>query len=503
MERVLQIPELVDAICSHISQYRGNDLTALARTSKIFCHPALNALWHEQTTFANILRCMPDDLWDQPIDSVLVYHLGVTRPILPSDWERPLFYMDRVRTFEAIANSDDMPSKKLFGTLGLSLPADHFFPNLRKLLWLHMDDHLFPFLPLVLAPRISNLQMDVPDNIEHLSLIPNIPRRCPLLKRASLEFHRVPPESHVQTRTVVSTFVRGLIHLENLTVEDLDKTAFEHLAALPNFKILKLQHIMQFPSFPTSNLPFLALCELHLWAGIESATAFIKAASARHLRNIDIIIRTTASVKAVSNLSTALTTHLARDAVRRISVAVHNVSALYGLPNGAIRQLFCFRNLTTLAFNFAGGFDLDDALLADLAQAWPNLKELRLLPSAPPDIPRRATLASLSVFAQHCPRLEELGMEFTAQVIPALESRAVIGKRFRRLNVGYAPILDVDAVASFILGVFPEVSVFPLTELDGVEAAQACSRQWWRVCLRIEELKKERKRIAGMESAEP
>lgn len=81
-QRALQIPELVELICSQIvpklsparqslswsTGKTGNrDLAALARTSRIFQEPALNALWRSQSTFANVLRCMPGDLWATPI----------------------------------------------------------------------------------------------------------------------------------------------------------------------------------------------------------------------------------------------------------------------------------------------------------------------------------------------------------------------------------------------------------------------------------------------------
>lgn len=73
MHRALGIPELVDLICAQLGTegpggLLGNDvahaLSAFSRTSKMFCNPALNVLWRRQDTILNLLRCMPDDLWD-------------------------------------------------------------------------------------------------------------------------------------------------------------------------------------------------------------------------------------------------------------------------------------------------------------------------------------------------------------------------------------------------------------------------------------------------------
>ncbi|KAJ7697239.1 hypothetical protein B0H17DRAFT_1052430 [Mycena rosella] len=112
-------------VCSHIlpdepqSDSGARDLAALARTSRALQEPALNALWRSQETFAHILRCMPSDLWNIPVVSGAVYHLEVVRPLALSDWERPLFYMNRVRIL----------------TLSLCLPKEHFFPHINSLVW--------------------------------------------------------------------------------------------------------------------------------------------------------------------------------------------------------------------------------------------------------------------------------------------------------------------------------------------------------------------------------
>ncbi|KAJ7495280.1 hypothetical protein FB451DRAFT_959524, partial [Mycena latifolia] len=58
------IPELVDIICYLMYPEDRRGLAVLARTSKAFQDVALHVqLWRSQSTFANILRCMPDDLW--------------------------------------------------------------------------------------------------------------------------------------------------------------------------------------------------------------------------------------------------------------------------------------------------------------------------------------------------------------------------------------------------------------------------------------------------------
>lgn len=105
-----------------------------------------------------------------------------------------------------------------------------------------------------------------------------------------------------------------------------------------------------------------------------------------------------------------------------------------------------------------GGFDLDDGIVSQIAQAMPNLRSLiiestwhRL------DVPR-VTLAGLRDLAHHCPRLAVLGLSLNALVVPPPD---VAFARLRRLflMIGHAPISDPSAVADFLLGIFREVTV--------------------------------------------
>lgn len=76
MHRGLEIPEIAEMIAEQVGTHchqsalgeekasQRRDLSALARTSKTFLHPALNILWRAQDTIVPLLKCMPVDLWD-------------------------------------------------------------------------------------------------------------------------------------------------------------------------------------------------------------------------------------------------------------------------------------------------------------------------------------------------------------------------------------------------------------------------------------------------------
>jgi hypothetical protein len=64
MHPSLQIPEIVGLVVSGLDPSDRADLAALARTSTIFHEPCLDALWRDQDTLMNLIRCTPDNLWE-------------------------------------------------------------------------------------------------------------------------------------------------------------------------------------------------------------------------------------------------------------------------------------------------------------------------------------------------------------------------------------------------------------------------------------------------------
>ncbi|KAJ7843482.1 hypothetical protein B0H13DRAFT_1648388, partial [Mycena leptocephala] len=136
-----------------------------------------------------------------------------------------------------------------------------------------------------------------------------------------------------------------------------------------------------------------------------------------------------------------------------------------------IRELFQFRNLTSLSLGSRDGFDLDDSTLLDMALSWPHIEtlELTVVSDELADYIRTpsATLQCLRSFAEHCPRLTDLGIEFDASVIPSSNNsdssaHLIPQTTLRRIHLGQTAIsAPVSDVASFLEGIFPN-----LQELD-------------------------------------
>ncbi|KAJ7674028.1 hypothetical protein DFH06DRAFT_1467382 [Mycena polygramma] len=382
---VAPILDILELICEQIAQEdvfygRNPELASLARTSKIFLDPALNALWREQETICNLLKCMPDDVWRISARGGGVYsqHLEISqvRTITAADWQRPLFYLRRVRYFSMRA------------------------------------------------------VIETPDFLDALI---------------------VEPPSPWDTATpIISSFVRGLMHLESLDVPSLDNLALAHLAELPSLTILAIKSDAprSVSLQPHSEYkPFPALTRLTL-PSILSAAALLTTFPGCSLVSLSIFSGQSHSTKDhARQFYSALVNHCSYFSLRRIAVwrgevtPIPNEQYIYAVGGDIIEPLFSFANLTSVSLLHPAGLDFDDTTILRLARA--------------------VTLEGLYNFAKHCRRLCELEMSFDATVVPKIRHN---GKKRKSqesltyLNVSLSPLREPRALAKFLLAIFPCLS---------------------------------------------
>ncbi|KAJ6487161.1 hypothetical protein C8R47DRAFT_1277476 [Mycena vitilis] len=199
MHRALQIFELIHMLCGHLRGYE-HALCCLARVCHLLSGPALDILWVEQDTLINILRCMPDDLWEYTVTarpgwpSRTCTYVGARRAIEPEDWSRFHVYAGRVKALsindweipEYDPKADTSGWCLVFEMLAMSLPTPHMFPNLRRLDWNVRKMPWFSSVRLFLAPGLETLHLEGISTQANLSLLPMLPERCPLLKSVTL-----------------------------------------------------------------------------------------------------------------------------------------------------------------------------------------------------------------------------------------------------------------------------------------------------------------------------
>ncbi|KAJ7224925.1 hypothetical protein B0H12DRAFT_1328790 [Mycena haematopus] len=487
MHRALSIVELVENVCVQLGHgdlvplqtNAARDLALLARTSTIFLNPALDVLWRSQDGLVNLLKCMPDDLLDIP-DIVRenpergfgrrpppADPIRIRRPILPTDWERPLFYMCRVKFFS-------LPSihrySEVLDNFGSCLPTETIFPNLEKLYW---HEPPLEHLSLFMTPRLANIRLSGADSAD-FSSVSSYVRKCPGLKTVDLLINVGVYDAAARSSWPFSTIVRGLMHLEELCVPEVDSTALAHLAKLPRLKSLYFayQDPLEEPLGQSNrSVGFPALTQLGV-PSVAAATTLLKFFWKTPLETLIIHNSscTPMTKMAAWEFYSSLGAHCSHASLLKIvdggltyvMEASPEQITTYSVGGDVLQPLFSFTNLHQVELRHTVGFDLDDATILDMARSWPRITALTLEASTTRHMPSRVTLGGLYAFAEHCPRLSSLGITFDATSIPHTPLSGEIRTRqlcFMSLHVYCSPIGDPERVAEFLFSMFPRLRI--------------------------------------------
>ncbi|CCL99185.1 uncharacterized protein FIBRA_01200 [Fibroporia radiculosa] len=217
MHRALLIAELVNMImgnlCDDDNDIYYADIGALAQTCWAFSGPALDILWHTQPGIANLVKYMPDDLWEE---SGVTYQnvlpeksLTFRRAILPGDWTRFHVYARRIRRLKPESSNctghDNLYTpvvvlaNHVYRALSASRPPSILFPNIRELTACRRAcaPSCFDYSIMFLGPSVTKVKLSssIADSTLN-ALLGSLPRLCPRLQCLStdLRFMRVPPK---------------------------------------------------------------------------------------------------------------------------------------------------------------------------------------------------------------------------------------------------------------------------------------------------------------------
>ncbi|KAJ6507476.1 hypothetical protein DFH09DRAFT_281158 [Mycena vulgaris] len=471
MHRSLHILEIVTMISHEIDH---KSLSSFARACTMFRDPALDVLWMRQDTLMNLLRCMPEGIWDESNEEG---DWTLHRPVLPADWERPRLYACRVKSFhyDDRFRSPRFPTSPDFlESLRLCFSGPHIFPNIEKLSWYSYHEFTFPHVRLFLGPRLENLGLSVLQSTAHLSLLPDIAVECPLLTDVGVEC-----SYELDGQRSVSTLVLGLHRLESLFLPCLDNPAVEHIARLPSLTSLTLENqgaLVPFPEYFSSNdVLFPRLSSLNITGNdVNAVVPFLTLLTHAPIVELTIDIPDLTPAKDIAECYSVMARHCSQShtSLGKLTIGHGWGSdtsptsadiATYLIHSPQFLPLLTFTNLTEVFLTPAVGFDLDDMAVADLAQAWPHLRKLYLFPSVYLNLPSRITLTGLLPFAQHCPHLSHLKLPLDASAAPKWPQGHKAGatrvrqSRLRWLDVLRSPIENPFLVAGFLSSVFPKL----------------------------------------------
>ncbi|KAJ7893793.1 hypothetical protein B0H13DRAFT_2339527 [Mycena leptocephala] len=479
MHHCLQIYEIVDLIVAQLEPqtcWQASCLAALARTCTTFHSSALDRLWKEQKNILNLIRCMPEDLWETTdVDGDIT--LTPRRALVVSDWDRVLTYAHRIKILfccdstSTRANGTGNPTMfGIYSTLQRGeVPGDFLLPNLEQLSWYHREATDSSFIALFLGPRITSIRLRDQSDGHCPALGTLLERRLDLL---SVTIHGVDWESPYSERTQLYSFVRTLPRVEFLDVRTMDCETLSHLGQLAPLKTLRVL--------------FLARCRSMASPTEASSIAFLRTWNNPRITSFEACFRS-AALENAWVLYETLAAHCVHEYLDELVVDIYSGGSTDIIPHPGyfFRPLFSFTQLRSVELQVPGGYDLDDEIISDLARSWCNIEELQLRSPAVHQ-PPACTLLSLEAFARHCPRLQLLSITLDATIVPETDLEGTSIQCVRQdtltsLDVGYSRISDPNSVATFISSNFGNLRSLTsrLSEGDG----RVHRRGWQEVAL--------------------
>ncbi|KAI6006301.1 hypothetical protein F5J12DRAFT_114598 [Pisolithus orientalis] len=463
MHACLRVPDILHCIIGFSKDDRNSDhpdtsykdVARLARTCKAFKDPALDALWRKQSSLSPLVMCLPNRFWtrgnrsqnpvlrwlrwgssrrDADRDKVKVVSLTMKPPPSLQDWLSLKRYSRRIQAFDSTpldlpgicSNALHVFQPGLFPELFPSLRTLNFDvfnrePSYVRPIWLltpmrlphlvhlafticehhqYQDPNEILQLPLACAPSLQTLRIDavfdVNRRITPVHLAASF-RETPYLRILSLS-----------RNLDVSSNLREMIYLQNLQ---------ELTVTLPDDFDIDVHPSMQ-PILPS-------LRYLDVTVGsLNQGTNFLSFISSE-LGHVKISHRLPAIWSDIYQLFQAIYRIYRRfPDFHTLIVEYSDTIALstdpsFDLPRWILKPLLACRRLRVFDLTSRGMLGINDAFIAQIALAWPDLETFHLRGSQRKL--SRVTLRGLRELLRSCPRLLSLGMEVDTRVLPEEE----------------------------------------------------------------------------------
>ncbi|KAF7358871.1 hypothetical protein MSAN_01227200 [Mycena sanguinolenta] len=505
MDRKLCMPEILDIVFAYLGPVDDffpqtrRTLAALARTCTTFRDSALNALWAPQTSLVPALRCFPDDLWDRSADPAKLSFLEIQRPLVPADWDRPLLYWKRIKSFYMSFFDPNCISPAVIEMLRICCPTREFFPGLREFWWHDETSAQLSLLAIFLSPRLKSIHLYPGESMMELSLLRTLGIKCPDLTEVDLRgtYRRFAP-APLFLQSLLE-LLSSLKRLETLCICSIDAAIFNHIARLPCLKSLVVDEPwpVDFISDGGSAPNFPELEQLSLWSTTPDVSCtIVETISHRGLRQIDLMFETVfPDAQTTARLYAAIGANVSQLTLKSLHIeddAIHGGAQMpleeefksYIIGGDTLTVLFSFTNLTTIVLKPLNGFDVDDTVIEKMARSWSRVEELRVAFSMDWHVNEfpttRTTLRGVHAIATHCSNLHTLELFFDALAIPAIDNMTT-QTNLVEFDVLCSPITSSKAVARFLADVFPQLRTLNSFCVDESDVHVRGQRHWEKV----------------------
>jgi hypothetical protein len=375
----------------------------------------------------------------------------VRRPVA-GEWDRFESYARRIKVLAPSRIMEPLFQdirEEMFEALADRFQESLVLPNLLHLSY--GDAKVNKYMGLFLAPRLTHLRFSPsvcgsPDP----AVIESINTACPNLRSLRIHFGRSFLHSRQDLLPSTSTLIGSLSALESLHCDfPLSPAAIVHLSHLSSLKKVNLfdhPHAIAQSLAGTSAPAFAHLTSLviNVW-DFPSTANLLRALYLKKLKHLKIIfycpsdlVYFEASLKlyhphafndyhsrwpdsdGLSQVFTAI--QASCDGLKSLSITLcrEEIPSLLSTPN-IIAPLFSLRNLTSLRINGPCQYDFDDAVLKEMASAWPLLQNFgfRVVRQ---DFQPKATLEGLAAIISGCSQLREV---YAAIYVSAVQTRDI------------------------------------------------------------------------------
>ncbi|KAH7908726.1 hypothetical protein BJ138DRAFT_1068295 [Hygrophoropsis aurantiaca] len=497
MHVCLYIPEILSNIFQNITHSKNRldktTLASLARTSRVFQESALDILYSNITGLNPLVKCMPQDLWEES-----KYELTFTRRMTTDDWNIFQRYACRVKTLSLGFQLRYYPETNLRIYQALSDPpfSSTPFSKLRCLQHIGVNDDVLPFLQVLLLSPLKELYLDVSAgkkiDAALSTFLPNLRQHCPFVTHLRLR------SMEPRVITVISSTLRQFSNLQVLKCGIVMDEIIIHAAHLPSLTafhltipasvaIKNIKSILGGVGFPVLreiqlNSPTLETClrflELSTSSFLESLTLTVGDQS--RADDLHSVFAFWSSSPTYRNLSSIHITELDYENLTYDGSYVINFATL--------KPLLELRKLTSLNLELFCTFHLDDAAIMAMSTAWPLLEQLDISYREQGwEIPTTITLPGITPLLKNCPYLRYLGLVIDATVVSGQSDRLAGGgvrnTSLVNLYLADSPITRPPLVAAFLSSVAPRARLLAWNSETLVQRPEAArySRRWKQV----------------------
>ncbi|KAH8091046.1 hypothetical protein BXZ70DRAFT_491755 [Cristinia sonorae] len=490
MHRIFLINELLELIVHQVPDsqqdsvhtwellsHERHDIESLSLTSRMFRELCLDVLWQTQYSLLPLFRSVGITVVVPNYKPMPVRKYDLTRSLAEADFPTILQYSRRIKSLSLRKRFHKLTTSALL--LASESPVSVLFPQLRTLVGHHQLE------PLFVLPRtgvaLTNLKLPLmrhSPSVKYLGMVAALEARITSL---DLSYHSG-SQLELQLCDIICSTLAGIEGLRTLCLHlHIDARVWSVLSGLASLTTLSLNRLSGgFDAFPYGHtLIFPSLSNLTIRvASVIEFTLLLKCSNLPSLRSLDLTVLSKASRSDVLSLSNALVSSCNSalfTTLGIISTTNVNVNALGPVEepsredtirSEALRPLLHFRQMRHLEFTTNWWWDLDDVLIHEMANAWPNLWTLRLDPLAGWSRPCRITLLSLLPLAQSCPNLDYFGVVLDSSPLPSCNSSVDCPPHFIRLCFGSSAVESPEEVAAYLARLFPRGVLEVMGNLD-------------------------------------